>query len=218
MKSLIYTVAGFDARVGRAGRAGGESREDVEAEKPGWRSPSRRRPRSRPISTRARACSSSRSTATGRRSAPTGSTTWSRTASTTMCGSSASIAELHGAVRHQRQPGGRRRPGAARTIKDDPVKQSNKRGYVTFATDRRAEHARPRSSSSTTGTTTFLDTQGFAPFGEVTRAWTSSTRSTAATAKEPERRAGSGPLQQGNAYLTKEFPKLDYIKTATIAK
>ena len=35
--------------------------------------------------------------------------------------------------------------------------------------------------------------------------------------------SGRGPDQarinaKGNAYLTKEFPKLDYIKTATIAK
>ena len=52
-------------------------------------------------------------------------------------------------------------------IKDDPVKQSNKRGYVTFAT-RRPEHAARRSSSSTSATTRALDKQGFAPFGQVT--------------------------------------------------
>ena len=51
---------------------------------------------------------------------------------------------------------------------DDPVKQSNKRGYRDVCEDRRRRIRARRSSSSTTATTRRLDAQGFAPFGQVT--------------------------------------------------
>ena len=100
--------------------------------------------------------------------------------------------ELHGAVRHQRRPVGA--GGLARApIKDDPVKQSNKRGFVDVR-DGRSEHAHARSSSSTSGTTAASTSRGSRRSVKWSRAWTSSTRSTTATAKARRAaRARTGP-------------------------
>ena len=62
----------------------------------------------------------------------------------------------------------------------------------------------------------FLDAQGFAPFGEVTKGMDIVEGDQSQVRREAE--PGRDHVIEGNAYLTKEFPKLDYIKTATIAK
>ena len=104
-------------------------------------------------------------------------------------------------------------------LQDDPVKQSNKKGFVTFA------HAGPNSR-----TTQFfinfksnagLDKQGFAPFGEVTSGMEVVDQLYSGYGEGAPR--GRGPDQgrirmEGNAYLKKDFPKLDYVKKATIEK
>lgn len=104
-------------------------------------------------------------------------------------------------------------------LTDDPVKQSNKRGFVTFAT-----------AGPNTRTTQFfinfkdnssLDRQGFAPFGEVTSGMDVVDQLYSGYGEGAPR--GRGPDQgrirmEGNAYLTKSFPKLDYVKKATIEK
>ena len=104
-------------------------------------------------------------------------------------------------------------------IQDDPVKQSNKRGFVTFAT-----------GGPNTRTTQFfinfrdnagLDKQGFAPFGEVTSRMNVVDRLYNGYGEGAP--SGKGPNQgrvqgEGNVYLNKDFPRLDFIKAATIAQ
>jgi cyclophilin family peptidyl-prolyl cis-trans isomerase len=104
-------------------------------------------------------------------------------------------------------------------IKDDPVKQSNKRGFVVFATA--GPNTRTTQLFINFGDNTALDKQGFAPFGEVTKGMDVVDKIYNGYGEGAPRGRGpdQGRLQaEGNAYLTKDFPKLDYIKTATIAK
>ena len=105
-------------------------------------------------------------------------------------------------------------------LKDDPVKQGSKRGFVVFA------HAGPNTRTTQlfinfSDNSKMLDSQGFASFGEVTSGMDVVDKLYSGYGDGPPR--GKGPEQgaitaQGNAYLEKSFPKMDYIKTATIAK
>ena len=104
-------------------------------------------------------------------------------------------------------------------INDDPVTQSNKRGYITFAT----------AGPNTRTTQVFinfvdngnLDSMGFAPFGrvvsgiEVVDALNAEYGEGAPRGRGPDQ----GRLQrEGNAYLAKEFPRMDFVKKATIER
>jgi peptidyl-prolyl cis-trans isomerase A (cyclophilin A) len=102
-------------------------------------------------------------------------------------------------------------------IKDDPVKQSNKKGYITFATA--GPNTRTTQVFINFGDNTGLDDQGFAPFGKVV----SGMEVVDALYAEYGEGApsGEGPDQslvqsRGNGYLEKSFPKLDFIRKATI--
>jgi peptidyl-prolyl cis-trans isomerase A (cyclophilin A) len=100
------------------------------------------------------------------------------------------------------------------TLADDPVKQSNKKGYITFANT-----GQPNSRGTQVfinyKDNAFLDKQRFAPFGEVIKGMDVVEKITAEYGEKPDQGSITG---QGNAYLSKAFPKLDYIKSATIAK
>ena len=104
-------------------------------------------------------------------------------------------------------------------IKDDPVKQSNRRGTITFATA--GPNTRTTQVFINFGDNAPLDGQGFSPFGKVV----SGMEVVDSLYKGYGEGAphGNGPdqgriQQQGNAYLEKDFPELDFIKTATIEK
>ena len=104
-------------------------------------------------------------------------------------------------------------------IKDDPVKQSNKRGFVTFATA--GPNTRTTQLFINFGDNAALDKQGFAPFGQITTGMDVVDKIYNGYGEGAPR--GKGPDQgrvqsEGNAYLTKEFPRLDFIKAATIGK
>lgn len=106
----------------------------------------------------------------------------------------------------------------AANIPDDPVKQSNKRGYMTFA------NAGPGTRTTQVfinfKDNAFLDKTAagggpFAPFGEVVSGMNAVDKINPQYGEGPDQ----GRIQmQGDAYLTKAFPKLDYVTKATIEK
>lgn len=104
------------------------------------------------------------------------------------------------------------------TIADDPVKESNLRGTITYATS--GPNSRTTQVFINLKDNTRLDQMGFAPFGKVVEGMEVVDRLYSAYGDAPPR--GNGPDQaliesQGNAYLENGFPRLDYIKKATIA-
>jgi len=99
-------------------------------------------------------------------------------------------------------------------LQDDPVKQSNKRGFITFAKTG-APNSRSTQVFINFVDNAGLDRQGFAPFGEVVLGME--------VVDKINPQYGDAPSQeqpriqtQGNAYLNKAFPKLDYVTKATI--
>jgi len=104
-------------------------------------------------------------------------------------------------------------------IEDDPVKQSNKRGMLTFAMA--GPNTRTTQVFINYADNSRLDDMGFAPIGQVVSGMDVVDKLYAGYGEGAPR--GSGPSQaliqeQGNAYLQKSFPKLDYIKKAMIEK
>jgi peptidyl-prolyl cis-trans isomerase A (cyclophilin A) len=96
-------------------------------------------------------------------------------------------------------------------IKDDPVKQSNKRGYLTFATA--GPNTRTTQIFINLGNNAALNAQGFAPFGVVTEGMEMVDQFYRGYGEAPDQ----GQIQsKGKAYLDQNFPKLDSIKSATI--
>jgi len=104
-------------------------------------------------------------------------------------------------------------------IPDDPVEESNLRGFVTFATA--GPNTRTTQVFINYGDNPSLDGQGFAPFGKVVSGLDVVQHLYSNYGEGAPR--GGGPDQsrvqtEGNAYLQKNFPQLDYIKKATIEK
>jgi peptidyl-prolyl cis-trans isomerase A (cyclophilin A) len=105
------------------------------------------------------------------------------------------------------------------SVKDDPVTQTNLRGYVTFAT------AGPKTRTTQVfidlADNSRLDSQGFAPFGQVTQGMDVVGKFYSGYGEgAPE---GDGPNQElltklGKPYLDKNFPKLDSVKVASIIR
>src|SRR5580658_42047 len=98
-------------------------------------------------------------------------------------------------------------------IKDDPVRQSNKRGLITFATA--GPNTRTTQVFINFADNNMLDRQGFAPFGQVVSGMNVVDALYSGYGEGAPR--GQGPdqgrtQQEGNAYLVREFGKLDYIK------
>ena len=104
----------------------------------------------------------------------------------------------------------------AQPLTDDPVKQSNRRGTVTFA-----KTGMPNSRTTqlfiNLQDNSMLDPQGFAPIGEVVEGMSVIERFYSGYADQPTGRQGE-IAAEGNAYLNRTFPKLDFVKTAKVVK
>lgn len=101
-----------------------------------------------------------------------------------------------------------------KTIKDEPVKEKNTAGTITFA-----KSNLPNSRSSQVfinlGDNTQLDSMGFSPFGKVLEGMDvvkalNSEYGESLTNLQGQIQAG------GNAFLAERAPNLDYIKSATV--
>jgi peptidyl-prolyl cis-trans isomerase A (cyclophilin A) len=101
------------------------------------------------------------------------------------------------------------------TIPDDPVKVSNTPGTVTYA------DAGPGTRTTQVfvnyGSNSNLDGQGFSPFGRVTSGMSVLSKLYAGYGEDPSN-AQQQIQTRGNAFLRKQFPKLDHIVTARISR
>jgi cyclophilin family peptidyl-prolyl cis-trans isomerase len=113
-----------------------------------------------------------------------------------------------------------------RAIADEPVKHTNARGTISYA----------RSNPGTRSTQLYINLKdnarldtlngfGFPPIAEVIDGMqvVDSLYSGYGDAARAGGRGGQGPSQdsinrQGNAYLTRAFPKLDYVKSARVTR
>jgi peptidyl-prolyl cis-trans isomerase A (cyclophilin A) len=105
------------------------------------------------------------------------------------------------------------------SIKDDPVTQHNTRGMITFATA--GPNTRTTQVFINFADNSQLDSMGFAPFGKVLSGMNVVDAINAEYGEGAPRGRGpdQGKLQtQGNAYLAREFSRMDYVKKATIEK
>jgi peptidyl-prolyl cis-trans isomerase A (cyclophilin A) len=101
----------------------------------------------------------------------------------------------------------------AAAIPDDPVRRSNLHGTVTFASA--GPNTRTTQLFINLADNPRLDALGFAPIGQVVGG--------VGFADALNGQYGEAPSQeairrQGNAYLTRAFPKLDYIQTARVVR
>src|SRR5262245_49405062 len=99
------------------------------------------------------------------------------------------------------------------TIPDDPVKETNKRMHVSFATS--GPNSRTTQVFINYRDNTILDGQGFAPFGVVVEGMDAVGQLESKFADRPDQKRIE---QEGNAYLIREFPGMSAITRATISR
>lgn len=98
-------------------------------------------------------------------------------------------------------------------LKDDPVLMSNEAGTLTFATA--GPHTRTTQLFINLANNARLDQMGFSPFAKVVEGFEVVQKINSEYGERPDQ----GRIKtQGNAYLEKSFPRLDYIKTAHIVE
>ncbi len=102
-------------------------------------------------------------------------------------------------------------------IQDDPVKESNKPGYISYAMA--GPNTRTTQLFINYGDNARLDGMGFAPFGKVVEGM--DVVNSIYSGYGEGAPSGMGPDQgmvqtKGNTYLKADFPKMDYIKSARL--
>jgi peptidyl-prolyl cis-trans isomerase A (cyclophilin A) len=105
---------------------------------------------------------------------------------------------------------------ASANLVDEPPKQSNLRGFVTFAKES-SPNSRYTMVFINYKDNSYLDADGFAPFGQVVVGMEVVDKLYAGYGRTnvPDQRRIKN---DGNAYLSAEYPQLDFIKKATIER
>ncbi len=98
-------------------------------------------------------------------------------------------------------------------IIDDKVVESNRRGFVTFATA--GPNTRTTQLFINFGENSRLDASGFSPFGKVSKGMEVVDKIFSGYGEQPDQGAINA---EGNKYLEANWPKLDAIKKATLVK
>ena len=99
-------------------------------------------------------------------------------------------------------------------IKDEPVKEHNVIGTVTFAKSSMPNSRTTQLFINLGDNSSNLDGQGFSPFGKVITGMDVVQSIYSGYGQTPDQQA----IQtQGTAYFTKQYPKLDLIKSAVIS-
>ena len=102
-------------------------------------------------------------------------------------------------------------------IDDDPVMQSNTRGFVTYAMG--GANTRTTQIFINFGDNSRLDDMGFSPFGQVVEGMEVVDQIYSDYGDTEPRGTGPNPRSiqlRGNDYLNDDFPNLDFVRQATI--
>ena len=99
-------------------------------------------------------------------------------------------------------------------LKDEPVMKSNTRGFVSF-TRESSPNSRYTMIFINYKDNRYLDADGFAPFGQVVSGMDVVDKLYSGYGRQniPDQRR---ILREGNVFLQAEYPKLDFVKSATI--
>lgn len=103
-----------------------------------------------------------------------------------------------------------------KTIPDDPVKQSNTKGMLTFAAGR-AKNSRSTQLFISLKDNTFLDKMGFAPIGKITEGMDVVEAFNGQYGEAVTNMQGE-IVARGNTWLDSKFPGLDFIKSAKVVE
>jgi len=99
------------------------------------------------------------------------------------------------------------------TIEDEPVVENNTRGAISFA--KSGKNSRTTQVFINLGDNRRLDQMGFSPFGRVVKGMTVVGQLYSNYAEKITKQQHK-IVAQGNVYLERSFPNLDYIEKATI--
>ena len=103
-----------------------------------------------------------------------------------------------------------------RLLDDPPNGQKNVRGMLTYGTTGQP-NSRGTQLFINYKDNSYLDAQGFVPIGQVVEGMEAADMLNSEYGSAPQNNQGR-IVAEGNKYLQANFPKLDYIKTATIEK
>ncbi len=104
-------------------------------------------------------------------------------------------------------------------IPDDPAKEKNRRGTLAFAKDGPA--SRTTQIFINLADNRILDQTGFVPFGKIVEGMEAAGQISSFYGELSPKGGGPDPKKLeglGNEYLIREFPRLDYIRTARLVE